>query len=181
MAEGINHQSVGQHHFPLATGSVDSGNKYYKYLGPPVGEITPIPYDKTPYTNYDLPEYYKGKNLFLRDTIDGFIMDDSNRWYTTLALPWAQTDQMHVQWNEWHFNTVLAGRVPHEGISRLITSSKKMFRDHVVRRGLAFVMEADFFGTPEGDQHYQRNILGIAQSVQGSRVVCVCVCLSLPS
>ncbi len=153
----------------------------YKYLGPPVGEITPIPYDKTPYTNYDLPEYYKGKNLFLRDTIDGFIMDDSNRWYTTLALPWAQTDQMHVQWNEWHFNTVLAGRVPHEGISRLITSSKKMFRDHVVRRGLAFVMEADFFGTPEGDQHYQRNILGIAQSVQGSRVVCVCVSLSLPS
>lgn len=161
----MNVQSVDQHHFPVATGAQDMGNKWYKYLGPPVGHVTPSPYDKQSYTNYDLPEYYKGKNLFLRDTVDGFILED-NRWYTTIALPWSQTDQMHITWNEWHFNTALADRVPHEGISRLVTSSKRQFREHVVRRGLAFVMEADHFGTPEGDIQYQRNVIGIAQSVQ---------------
>ena len=161
----MNVQSQGQHHLPVATGAMDMGNKFYKYLGPPVGHVTPSAYDKVSYSNYDLPEFYKGKNLFLRDTIDGFIMED-NRWYTTVALPWAQTDQLHLVWNEWHFNTALADRVPHEGISRLITSSKRQFKTHVVRRGLAFVMEADHFSTPEGDIQYQRNVLGIAQSVQ---------------
>ena len=37
-------------------------------------------YDKYAYETYDLPEAYRGKNLFLRDTIDGFIMED-NEWY----------------------------------------------------------------------------------------------------
>ena len=23
-------------------------------------------------------------------------------WYTTIALPWAQTDQVNVTWNEWY-------------------------------------------------------------------------------
>ena len=64
-------------------------------------------------SRYDLPEAYKGKNLFLRDTIDGFIMGD-NEWYTRDILPYAQTDQIHLAWNEWHFNQTLAGRVPHE-------------------------------------------------------------------
>ncbi|KKK56061.1 hypothetical protein LCGC14_3068310, partial [marine sediment metagenome] len=121
---------------------------------------------KTSYTNYDLPEAYKGKNLFLRDTIDGLIMDAKDEWYTTAALPWAQTDQMHIQWNEFHFNRRLVDRVPHEGISRLVTSSKRQFRTHVVRHGIAFVMEADFYRTPDGITQYQRNVLGIAQSVQ---------------
>lgn len=166
MSSAINPNSVSQHHFSLGTGSLDAGNKYEKYFGPPIGEVKPSPYDKIPYTNYDLPEYYKGKNLFLRDTIDGLIMDASDRWYTTVALPWAQTDQLHLIWNEWHFNTSLVGRVPHEGISRLVTSSKKQFRDHVVRHGIAFIMEADLFGTPEGDEQYRRNVKGIVRSVQ---------------
>lgn len=61
-------------------------------------------------------------------------------WYTTIALPWAQTDQVNVTWNEWHFDNHLADRVPHEGVSRLVTTSKRQFKQHIVRRGLAFIM-----------------------------------------
>ena len=29
------------------------------------------------FSAYDLPEAYRGKNMYLRDTIDGFIMGDN--------------------------------------------------------------------------------------------------------
>lgn len=165
MSDVIGREYARDGHYPLTTGNVGINDKLELYLGPKAGNVEPSAYDKISSTNYDLPEYYKGKNLFLRDSIDGFIMD-SNRWYTTVCLPWAYTDQAHITFNEWHFNLVMAGRVPHEGVSRLVTSSKSAFSDHVVRKGLAFIMEADFYDTPEGDVHYQRNILGITQSVQ---------------
>jgi hypothetical protein len=40
-----------------------------------------------------------------------------------VALPWAETSQTPVQWNEWHFDNALADRAPHEGVRRLIASS----------------------------------------------------------
>ena len=55
MPEGLNPESYAQHHNPIATGSMDAGNRFYKYLGPPVGHIVPNAYDKQAYTNYDLP------------------------------------------------------------------------------------------------------------------------------
>ena len=39
-----------------------------------------------------MPDAYIGKNIFLRDTIEGFI-EGSNNWYTTAALPIQVTDQ----------------------------------------------------------------------------------------
>ena len=114
---------------------------------------------------YDLPEAYKGRNLFIRDTIDGFILQE-NEWYTTVALPFAQTNDIHLAWNEWHFNATLAGRVPHEGVSRLLTSRKRQFKDHTVRRGLAFILEHGFMKTSEGREQYRRNLRGIKQCVQ---------------
>ena len=81
-----------------------------------------------------------GKNIFIRDTIEGFL-DVSNNWYTTVALPIQVTDQLHVTWNEFRFDQALASIVPEEGISRLITSSKEAREDHTIRHGLAFVLE----------------------------------------
>ena len=118
-------------------------NPWENYFGPSSHELKTNAYDKYSYETYDLPEAYKGKNLFLRDTIDGFIMGD-NEWYTRVVLPYAQTDQIHLAWNEWHFNQTLAGRVPHEGISRLITSSKRAFKDHTVRRGPVTIRRRTF-------------------------------------
>lgn len=167
MADGLNVQSVAQHRFPMSSAQSETDNKWSRYLGPPTGEIKPSAYDKIARTNVDLPDNYLGKSLYMRDTIDGFILED-NRWYTTICLPWGHSDQLTISWNVWNFNTVLADRVPHEGISRLITSDRQSYKASVVRRGLAFVMEADHMGTPEGDIQYQRNVTGITQSVQGN-------------
>jgi len=66
------------------TTSVDRKNKIVYLL--------PWKVKSTPCTNYDLPEFGKGKNLFLRDTIDGPVREDYTRWYSgpTIAFPWAQ-------------------------------------------------------------------------------------------
>jgi len=80
------------------TGSEDGGNKWAAYFGPASSEIKTNAYDKYAYETYDLPEAYKGRNLFIRDTIDGFILGD-NEWYTTACLPYAQTDDIHLAWS----------------------------------------------------------------------------------
>ena len=103
-----------------------SANKWAEYFGPASSEIKTNAYDKYvwsiwrqlflpqcseltflnfffhryAYETYDLPEAYKGRNLFLRDTIDGFILE-KNEWFTSVALPYAQTNDIHLAWNEW--------------------------------------------------------------------------------
>ena len=61
----------------------EGGNPWENYFGPSSTEIKTNAYDKYAYETYDLPEAYKGRNLFLRDTIDGFILGD-NEWHAPL-------------------------------------------------------------------------------------------------
>jgi hypothetical protein len=127
--------------------------------------VTPNAFDRISYSNYDLPEYYRDKNLFLKETITGFLFQDLEV-FTTIVLPWSVTDQQHIVWNEWKFDSTLMGRVPHEGIPRLITSQKIQKSARVVRRGLAFVMEHDFAATKDGDFQFGKNVQQIVQAIQ---------------
>ena len=148
-----------------APNPIDGGNQWFPYFGEPNGELKLNVYDRYKHETYDLPEAYKGQCLYLRDTMDGLIVE-GNDWYTTVALPWVQTEHMHIAWNEFHFNQTLAGRVPHEGVSRLISSSKRGHKEAVVRRGIAMVLEHGFMNTPEGQEQYRRNLIGIRTCVQ---------------
>lgn len=123
----INPLSVQHGHFPMSFANPEQGNKYMKFLGPPITDLKVTPFDQQNYPTYDLPEAYKGDNLFLTQRITGFVLEDIS-WYTTVCLPWLETDQLHVVYNEWHFNTVLASRVPHQGTPRLVTTSKRQFK-----------------------------------------------------
>jgi hypothetical protein len=60
----------------------------------------------------------------------------------------------------------LAGRVPHEGVSRLVTSSRRQYAEKTVRRGLAMILEHGFMNSAEGKNMYKQNLLQIAQCVQ---------------
>lgn len=162
--DGVTGQMYSQ---PQTVGQLsgDRANHWHQFFGPPAGEIRTNPYDKYQYETYTLPDAYVGKNIFIRDTIEGFL-DTTNNWYTTVALPIQVTDQLHVTWNEFRFDQALASIVPEEGISRLITSSKEAREDHTIRHGLAFVLEHGFMTTEEGRRQYLLNIQQIAQSVQ---------------
>ena len=57
-------------------------------------------------------------------------------------------------------------RVPYEGISRMQTSLRRRHRDRVVRRGLAMMIESDFYATDAGRQHFADQLKSIRYCVQ---------------
>ncbi len=151
--------------WPRTTGSSGvNASQWERFFGPLHGVQQPDPFAKARYTNYQLPEAYIGRNVFLEQRVKGFLQE-SELIETTVLLPWMQTEEHHFIWNEWTFNRTLAGRVPHEGISRMVTTSKQAFRTHTVRRGLAFMMEGDFLRHADGQRQYENNLEGITQSI----------------
>ena len=113
---------------------------------------------------YNLPEAYKGRNLFLGDMLD-FLITRTDDWYTARVMPFRQTDQIHVSWNVFRFNKTMADLQPHQGIPRYITAESEEHSDSLVRRGLAFIVEHGFWSTERGKQHYLLNLENITESV----------------
>ncbi len=142
------------------------GSELERLLGPTNDQIVPNPFDNVAHTHYDLPELFKGQVKMIREALDAAVIYDTVSPLTTVCCPWLQTPEHHFQWQTWEFNVVMAGQVPHEGVSRLVTTKKTSNSGHVLRRGLAFMLEADFFGTPTGRRQFQQNVRGIQACVQ---------------
>ena len=144
----------------------DKTNPWVEYFGEPLREYRTTADAHQTFDRYDLPEAYKGKNLYLADTLEGFILREEDLLWTRQILPLVRTDQLSVQFNTWRFAETLAGRVPHEGISRIIQSQKSQTSGAMERRGLAFILEHGFMKTDEGRRQYMLNIQQIVQAVQ---------------
>lgn len=54
----------------------------------------------------------------------------------------------------------------YEGISRMHTSIRRRHVDRVVRRGMAMIIESDFYTTAAGRKHFQDQVLSIRMAVQ---------------
>ena len=161
---------------PAGVGDVSNGVSYTQGTDPYQSALTDFfgaqgnqtmvqAYSAFPTTNQQMPEAYEGRNLFLNDTIEGLILSE-NEVYTAILLRWLLTDQIHFTFNTFEFNQTLPGIVPHEGISRLITSSTKSQTFTSNRHGLAFRMEGDFADTAQGAAQYTRNLIQISQACQ---------------
>lgn len=161
---------------PAAVGQVSNGMGYTQshdaytqammdYFGGPGPQTRVQSYQLFPSTNQTLPDAYDGVSLLLNDTVEGLILQD-NEVYTEILLRWLLTDQIHFKYKTFVFNQTLPSLVPHEGVSNLITSSSESREFTSQRRGLAFRMEGDFAGTPQGDAQYTRNLIQISQACQ---------------
>jgi len=155
--------SSTQQNPPASVG--DGGNKWIQYFGDPPYPWKTSAYDKQNRAAYNLPEAYQGKNLFLKDTLDQLIMFDET-WYTQVALPIFQTDEVSVAWDKWEFNQNFTNLVPEQGVSRLVTSKRSKRQDNFLRRGLAMMMEHGFMEKAEGREEYFWNLRQIAMAVQ---------------
>ena len=71
-----------------------------------------------------------------------------------------------MEWDEVRFDVRLMQRVPYEGTSRMQTSLRRRQRDRVVRRGLAMMIESDFYATDAGRQHFADQLKSIRYCVQ---------------
>ena len=118
-------------------------------------------------THQHLPAAYAGKQPCkpVADAINGLVLRNK-AFFTTLVLPWCHTDQLTFQWNEWQFNNTLAGRIPHEGAPRIITSQTRVHTGTTLRRGLAMKLEHGFSKTEEGRKTCLRQMMGIRNCIQ---------------
>ena len=72
----------------------------------------------------------------------------------TLDFTQTPTQTLARTRDEVKFDVRLMQRVPYEGVSRMQTSLRRKHRDRVVRRGLALIIESDFYATDAGRQHF---------------------------
>jgi len=153
-------------HYPVSFSVEDAVQAYTQYFGAPKRPIPPDPYSNVTTTHQDIAEAFKGRSLVLKQIVEGLLFNADDEFYTTVALPWSQSDEQNISLKRIEFNISPAGRVPSEGISRLLASSVSQFVGSTVRKGIAFYVEEGFYTTNEGKEMYSRNLLGIAKSVQ---------------
>lgn len=112
------------------------------WFGEPAGgKIALDPYEAYRRENFQLPEAYKGHNVYLTTVLIQLITDD-DMWPARIALPFRITESENkIVWDEIHFNNHLLNPVPEEGVSRLVTQQTSERQDHYVRYGLAFMLE----------------------------------------
>ena len=119
---------------------------------------------KARHESYNLPQAYKGKSRHLEDVLD-YMRREEDDFYTRDLLPWAYTDDIHIQWQIFKFDRTLADIEPEQGIPRLVTAETDSRSDHLIRRGLAFQLEHGFMTTEQGRKHFVMNLRQITDAV----------------
>lgn len=137
----------------------------YFFGEPPHPEKLPDYTEKQALTFY-LPDAYQGKSVALMETINSLVKKPDT-WYTGIMLPFTEVNgALNVEWDEISFDQRILQRVPYEGTSRMITASKRSHRDRMVRRGIALMIESDFYRSAAGRKFFSDQIQSIKYCVQ---------------
>lgn len=143
-----------------------SNDLWGPYLGPMPQLARVDPYENRNADKWNMPENYKGKNLYLRDTLEDWMFTADQDFYTTRILPWRITDQVNIQWERFEANAHLMGMTPYQTPSSLITQKRKFMKANLVRRGIAAEFEHDFLRTPLGRSSFIAALGQMGRSVQ---------------
>lgn len=141
-------------------------NIFQQYLGPPKSIQEADPFEKRPFTTYNMPEAYKGKTRFMRDFIEDAGWTYHQRFYTEILLPWQETDDLTHEWSSWEANAHLMASNPHQAPSRIISQRRTVRRAQLQRIGLSMEFEHDFMRTAIGRRSFGIGIFQIARSWQ---------------
>ncbi len=158
---------IHQNIFPQTTGNV-SGIDHPLFGPPPDAGREPNALDRVNYTHYGGHDFFRDRFKSLNKTVSHRVTFD-NDWPTSLALPWVFTDETTIKWNTFEFNEQLAERVPEEGTSRLVTTTRESHEAGLTRKGYAMMLEMDHMHTPDGIELYRRNLNGIAQGIRDTQ------------
>lgn len=114
-----------------------------------------------------LPDAYNGASIKLRDTINHLVLNQPSTALTSIILPFKHMEgALNFQWDEIKFDQRLLQRVPYEGTSRMIGYTTKRHSDRMVRRGIALMLESDFYHTPQGRIHFSNQLQSVKACVQ---------------
>jgi hypothetical protein len=140
-------------------------NTYEPFFGPPNAKIDYDPSDQMAHEALFLPDAYKGRNFYIRDTIINMICNN-NAFISFYVLPWKEQDNPEVRWDEITFNKTLLDIQPEQGVPRYVTLEKEQHSDRMIRRGLALYLNHGFQNTPSGYTEYINKLKIIASAAQ---------------
>lgn len=145
-----------------------SGDLYAPYLGPVPQTLKTDGYERRAVDKWNMPENYRGKNLYIRDTIEDLVWTADQTWYTSPngVMPWKVTDELHLQWTNLTANAHIMDVTPYQGTSSLTTQERQIRRASLIRRGIAAEFEHDFLKTPMGRVSFLATLNQISRSVQ---------------
>lgn len=115
---------------------------------------------------WTMPENYKGRNLYLRDTIEDWMFTADPSYMTTRVLPWYPTEDVTIQWSQFEANAHLMGLTPYLTPSTTVTQKHKFMKAKLVRRGIRAQFEVDFLKTPMGRSSFLAALGQMTRSVQ---------------
>lgn len=147
--------------------SAPSPHEYREALAHMFG--TPTEKLKDPNLSYSETheQYWNAKapteNRYLTETVTGMVKG-GEEWYTRV-VPFISTDQTEFKWSVIKSNGGLAGPVPLEGTSRMLTSRKETFTQRTERIGARFEMQAEMIGTVGGQNEYMFQLSKITGAV----------------
>lgn len=136
------------------------------FLGPPPQSQKQSSYSKKNNTKWNMPEVYVGKNEFLGETVEDWMLTANQTWYTERIMPWYRMDNIHIRWTQWEYNPHYMGITPHQSMSNIVDSRQTSRAASMVRRGIAVEFEDDFVATDEGRSRFMGSVMQVARSVQ---------------
>jgi hypothetical protein len=148
---------------PILTSDA-SGDKFAAFLGPRPKATKSFSDDIVPATTDNLPDAYIGTNLsFVVSTID-FLITKQDEW-PTKVFPLYPTNEQTIRHTTVTFDATIPDIRPAQGVSRYVQHRSRSETSELIPRGLAFILEAGFAATPQGQEHFVMNVQNIKQSV----------------
>ena len=113
---GLHDTDVGQGpRLYRGEGGLATAGEYHNalapFLGPPSKSIDAEPSHGFPHEAWFLPDAYKGRNDYVRETIVQSVVN-YNSFVTTEILPWKQQDNPNIAWDSIKFDKTLVDMEP---------------------------------------------------------------------
>jgi len=151
---------------PFSAGGLGVDNLHAAFLGPQQGPSRTDPYEQRNSEKWNMPENYRGKNMYLRDTVEDLLFTADQTFWTERVMPWNPTDDIHLQWTNLEANAHVLDVTPHQSESYAVTQKRSIRQASLVRRGISAEFENDFLKTPLGRRSFLATLGQFARSIQ---------------
>lgn len=152
---------------PIGTQTWSGASRVHEpFLGPMPTLARVDPYEGRNVQFWTLPENYKGRNLYLKDTIRDLMFTEEDSFMFKYISPPYPTNEINIMWTEFEAKAHLLDITPPTTRSHQIAQSRSIRRAQLFRWGIEAEFESDFLKTAFGRVSFLAALRQIANSVK---------------
>ena len=152
---------------PIGTQTWSGASRVHEpFLGPMPTLARVDPYEGRNVQFWTLPENYKGRNLYLKDTIRDLMFTEEDSFMFKYISPPYPTNEINIMWTEFEAKAHLLDITPPTTRSHQVAQSRTIRRAQLFRWGIEAEFESDFLKTAFGRVSFLAALRQIANSVK---------------